>query len=778
MEQLYDIDQVGPPVAFRLSFQPFVAYLTDQRSQVSSAALSQFYSYLIDQFTPVLSADTPTGLLPADQLTELFQLAAVAVLPLTGSSQTIPFAFGLPEPMTMYYQSTAFSELVQQFPNLLAELRDQAKTLDKQRLIYQLILDKVYGMPTTTQAVLSVYFQRDVNGLMRSYRMDINLSFMDVKARGAVPPLQRAWVDYANGIRKTPPVENPLLLTEFIIEGFSFFKLEDITEAQTIQQLQEVFAHLQSDTEAAIYQRFENALRNLCGQPDLQISIVPLPQVNGAFVDHPDLRARSIFLRQSNFSFQEQSGDTKAQQKLRNFIQHPIPFLFPDLDGMPESERQLFTQKGIRSFLMYPITTTNEVLGILEMGSRHRNALNEQMLTKIDRIMPLIQELLRYQLRQFQDTLEKLIKKQFTSLQPAVEWKFYEVAWESLRLKQSLAASGSSMRVEFLQVYPYYGAIDIRDSSIERHKAVRQDLLDQLNVVNELLNQLPPPADADYFNRILVQCQHWQRKLATSLKFNDEQNITYFLAQELHPFLRQLLPYEEEWGVSLQHYFNRTDPQTGQFNRALKVYERSMNWINATINDYVNQEEKKSQAIYPHYFEQYRTDGMEYTVYAGQSIAPHQPFDQDYRRRLSEWQLISMVEMAQLTHRLVPLLPLPLRTTQLILVHTHPVDIAFRQDERRFDVEGSYSIRYEVLKKRIDKAYIEGGQERLTQPDTIAVVYSHSMELTDYLPVIAQLQERGMLQPNMEYLDLEPLQGVANLKALRLHINYGEAVSQ
>ena len=130
--------------------------------------------------------------------------------------------------------------------------------------------------------------------------------------------------------------------------------------------------------------------------------------------------------------------------------------------------------------------------------------------------------------------------------------------------------------------------------------------------------------------------------------------------------------------------------------------------------------------------------------------------------------------MARLTHRLLPQLPLPLRTTQLILVHSHPVDTPFRQDERRFDVEGSYSIRYEVLKKRIDKAHIEGTLERLTQPDTIALVYTHSAELTDYLPAIASLQDRGMLQPGIDYLDIEPLQGVTNLKALRVQVNYAE----
>ena len=75
-----------------------------------------------------------------------------------------------------------------------------------------------------------------------------------------------------------------LSIADFSFEGFVFFTIEDITETQTIQQLQAVFTRLQSDTEPAIYRQFETALRNLCGQPDLQISVVPIPKVNGRFV--------------------------------------------------------------------------------------------------------------------------------------------------------------------------------------------------------------------------------------------------------------------------------------------------------------------------------------------------------------------------------------------------------------------------------------------------------------------------------------------------------------
>ncbi|MGA0560193.1 hypothetical protein ACO2Q8_26255 [Larkinella sp. VNQ87] len=212
------------------------------------------------------------------------------------------------------------------------------------------------------------------------------------------------------------------------------------------------------------------------------------------------------------------------------------------------------------------------------------------------------------------------------------------------------------------------------------------------------------------------------------------------------------------------------------FNQSLLAYERSVEWVNTAVNEFIEQEEKRLQTIYPHYFERYRTDGTEYTIYVGQSISPHKPFEPDYLRRFYGWQLKAMVEMARLTRQLLPALPVPLQTTQLLLAHAHPVDISFRQDEHRFDVEGSYSIRYEVLKKRIDKALIAGTQERLTQPDTLVLVYANSREVADYLPFITKLQKEGHVKPEIEYLDLEPLQGVTYLKALRLHLNYSDSI--
>ena len=141
-----------------------------------------------------------------------------------------------------------------------------------------------------------------------------------------------------------------------------------------------------------------------------------------------------------------------------------------------------------------------------------------------------------------------------------------------------------------------------------------------------------------------------------------------------------------------------------------------------------------------------------------------------YLRNIRLWQLRSMAEITRATAALRPMLKVPLETTQLILIHNQPIAISFRRDERRFDVEGSYNIRYEVMKKRLDKVRIRDTSERLTQPGKIAMVYSNPRDAQEYLEYISFLQNKGFLGPGYENLELEELQGVRGLKALRVQV--------
>jgi hypothetical protein len=136
------------------------------------------------------------------------------------------------------------------------------------------------------------------------------------------------------------------------------------------------------------------------------------------------------------------------------------------------------------------------------------------------------------------------------------------------------------------------------------------------------------------------------------------------------------------------------------------------------------------------------------------------------------WQLTVLAKAARATHKLESELSHALRTTQLILAHSFPLSISFRTEERKFDVDGAYNIRYEIIKKRIDKVRVKDTNERLTQPGKIAIVYSQARDATEYMEYIEFLQSQKLIKPGVEQFELEELQGVTGLKALRVDVNF------
>ena len=133
-------------------------------------------------------------------------------------------------------------------------------------------------------------------------------------------------------------------------------------------------------------------------------------------------------------------------------------------------------------------------------------------------------------------------------------------------------------------------------------------------------------------------------------------------------------------------------------------------------------------------------------------------------------QLESMIEIVRLTDDLIPEMAFPLITTKMLFVHPQTIDISFRKDEKRFDIEGAYNIRYQIIKKRIDKVFILNSTERPTQPGKIAIIYFEERDAAEYKIYIRELQEQKRLLDDLEILDLKALQGADSLQALRVGV--------
>jgi len=240
-----------------------------------------------------------------------------------------------------------------------------------------------------------------------------------------------------------------------------------------------------------------------------------------------------------------------------------------------------------------------------------------------------------------------------------------------------------------------------------------------------------------------------------AVKADSEYQIQSYLKNEVLPVISQL-NFNEEGAALYKKYLENIEKKSGLFYNNRKKFDTSLSILNKELSDLLDQRENEAQAIFPHYYERFKTDGVEHNLYIGASIAPNQKFDKVFLKNLRLWQLQTMCEMAILQQKLYKTLPFPLEMSSLILVFSSPISIRFRMDEKRFDVDGSYNARYEVIKKRIDKSYVKNTKERITQEGKITIVFSH--------------EHKNMVKPQIAYFEVEDLQGVAGLKALRIEI--------
>ena len=428
-------------------------------------------------------------------------------------------------------------------------------------------------------------------------------------------------------------------------------------------------------------------------------------------------------------------------------------------------------EKGIRSVYVAPLHYRDKLVGTFDLKSPHPGALNSLNTTRLWEVLPLLSMALHRGLEELNHRVQAIIKEECTAIHPAVEWRFQKAA---LNFLHKQAESSTDLEpIIFHQVYPLYGASDIRGSSEYRNAAIQADLTDHLKMTREIVQLAGRHRPLPILDALTHRIDKNLREIGTGLSSGDEFARLDFIRQVVEPVFDHIQEFSPEVRENLEAYRNALDPYLKTLYWQRKDFEESITLINETIAAYLEKEEETAQEFFPHYFEKMKTDGVEHTIYLGASMVESGSYDPLYLRNLRLWQLMVMCGVARRTEELKDRLKVPLETTHLILVPDMPLTIRFSPEEKRFNVEGAYDIRYEILKKRIDKALIKGTSERLTQPGKIAIVYSHRQEAREYLEYLDYLQASGYLTEELEDLDLQDLQGAHGLKALRVTVKTG-----
>jgi hypothetical protein len=431
----------------------------------------------------------------------------------------------------------------------------------------------------------------------------------------------------------------------------------------------------------------------------------------------------------------------------------------------------------LKSFIIAPLMYDEKVIGFLEVASETSNALNSVVASKLEPLLPLFTVAMQRVLEERETQLEAIVQEKFTALHPSVAWRFFEVAENALN-NRTRNLSDPPDEVIFRDIIPLYGQFDIKGSSTARNNAIQADLVKQLTQAENVMDAARSVSKLPIYDHLCFRIQKYRKELEQGINAGDEVKILEFLRSEIYPVFHHLTSINEDLAKAVAAYKKNLDPEIQVVYEERKRYEASVTQINELISSLIETEQDKAQAMFPHYFEKYKTDGVEYNLYIGQSLQPVKAYDALYLRNLRLWQLLLASHVENRIRALQDQLPMNLSITSLILAHNSPLSIKFRQDEKKFDVDGAYNIRYEIMKKRIDKAYIKNTQERVTQPGKIAIVYSQDEEATEYSQYLEYLQALSIVQPHIEHLELEDLQGTSGLKALRAELIYSDATSR
>jgi len=753
----------------KLSFVHLIEFWTrelESESPARRAIARQVFEYIPEDH-PLRAVEVSVD--DSHVYAELIDLLMTAVIPTSARNTQLSAAF-VPFSISPIFATEPFLKLRMldqdngsYSESIRSSMREQ---IERQKALaaYHVILHEIYGASNTVETSYAVRSIDPETGLDRYLRVVMDTQFIRIAVLGDKPDLTEDQIqqllDNPNDLEL---LQSAIPADRFEFQGFSIMRAVDVTRSEVISKIKQDLLAKDALVCPDSLDKLERRVRSLISNPDARLGVIGLDRCDTGEVSGARKIGRSLLL---------EDGMPMCHNP-KETLYHKVFFertsvLVNELGKIesPTEFQKALLDKNIDSLFLAPLMSREMPIGIIEIGSPQGKPISPNLDSLLNEVSSLFSTALKRSIEEQEDRVQAWIKRKFTAIHPVVEWKFRRVALENI-------TDGSATKAEnikFKAVHSLYGTSDVRGSSVHRGAAIQQDLAEQLGLALAVVIAASTVRPRPSLDELGYRLSNNIEKVLSRVHSGDELTFTNFLRTEVEPLFGEFKKYSPDVAKQVDRYFEALDSELGVLYNKRRDFDESIAIINDTIGQYVNHRQEEAQAMVPHYFEMYRTDGVEYNMYAGESLLSNSEFNELDLKNLRLWQLITMAGVAMQTKRLAPSLPVTLETAQLVLIQSAPVDIHFRVDEKKFDVAGAYNIRYEIVKKRIDKATVKGTDERLTQPGTLALVYSHEEEEVEYRRYLDYLFAAGYFTGEIEIFDLSDLPGVTGLKAMRVTV--------
>ena len=673
----------------------------------------------------------------------------------------------------IFNSSQRFQNIVQAAGSEFSLEMENIPVHDKYILACLIILKNHYGYDLNIKRPL-FYTIPDANGINRHYKILYNVDFIEIipteKAISITPEDIDELIDNYENLElwKSKFPENSYLLKGFVISN-----IFDVTDDQAISNIKSSLIIGDKKIQENFIHQFQEVFESLLNIKNLRVGFSIYNKEEHTFESVYGMNLNSFLL---NSKKSAHCTSCLCNWSYKRLIEEHKYVAISDISKKHKNSETQIPQietlhvQNIGSAILAPVFNKKELLGVLELVSDKPKKLNSVNANKLADVMPHIIAAVERSKEEEENLIEAIIQKECTSIHSSVHWKFKKEAKRFMRL-QAEGNQVSFNKIIFKEVYPLYGQIDIKGSSEARNWATKQDLNLQLVAVKTILTKAVAIDPLPIYHQYLFQVNSFLKSLEKNLKVDSEQIINRFLTTEIDSLFKHTAK-SNKLTSQISDYYKNIETGIKVVYKHRKAYDDTVTLVNKKMASLLDKKQLEAQNMYPHFFERFKTDGIEHSMYIGESITKKNSFDPIYLQNLKLWQLQVMCEMENSFYHMQPEFPVKLDVASMILVFNTPLTIRFRMDEKKFDVDGTYNARYEVVKKRVDKAFIKGTNERITKKGKITIVYSQKQDEHEYLKYIKFLQSKHYLGTKIEILELEDLQAVTGLKAIRVPILY------
>ncbi|MEZ2321366.1 MAG: GAF domain-containing protein [Microcoleus sp.] len=571
---------------------------------------------------------------------------------------------------------------------------------------------------------------------------DLHLHLMPVNER-------EAWLMQSNQLAI---LGDRLQLDNYQVEGLLVLEGFDVTIQEQIRRLTQLLIDRDSMLRPDKFERIDGCLRSLFN-------------ADGTLLLRPDGEQVQILVAKGGQHLQPvvYSMDSLEDSHFLKATAANQVWNVPDLRRECDTECDRALRKmGVRSMLLVPLvvkTVTREgcvqrILGLVGMLCDRPNHFNRIDSQHAQELIPAFIAALRQAMQQRFSHIH--------NIHPSVEWRFIQ---EAERRSWGLPQE----TIVFSEVYPLFGISDIRGSSEERNRAIQTDLLEQFRLALDIVDVVCETQTTHLGQQLRLDLLDYIEHLKLKITVDMEVRSAEYLNEHLEVYFDYFLQCGPKVQDAVEAYRVACENEHNCVYCDRTRYDEMLHLITSELQETWTRWQDRMQKILPHYCDIECTDGMDHMIYVGKSIDSR--FSQFHLHSLRYEQLRAICDCGRTVFRLQADSQINMELAHLVLVQNTTIDIFHNENtEKMFDVKGTRDIRYELVKKRIEKAVDKDAQERITQSGMLTIVYSTEDEWEEYQQYLRYLSREGWVESKIQTGMVESLQGVSGLKFARVRI--------